>query len=56
MSEKRHIKCIFSRPVYCTDNAAMVAIAAYRKIMSDGLEKYRFDPSLDAIPYLNLAE
>jgi N6-L-threonylcarbamoyladenine synthase len=48
MSEKRHIKCIFSRPVYCTDNAAMVAIAAYRKIMSDGLEKYRFDPSLDA--------
>ncbi|MBU4486384.1 MAG: tRNA (adenosine(37)-N6)-threonylcarbamoyltransferase complex transferase subunit TsaD, partial [Candidatus Delongbacteria bacterium] len=39
-SKKKHIKFHYPHPKYCTDNAAMVAITAYRKLLSDSSAKY----------------
>lgn len=56
LAGKRKMKVYYPHPKYCTDNAAMVAATAYKKIMTDGLEKYRFDSGLDAVPFLVLSE
>jgi N6-L-threonylcarbamoyladenine synthase len=53
---RKRMKFYYPHPKYCTDNAAMVAATAYKKIMTDGLEKYRFDSGLDAVPFLVLSE
>jgi len=56
MSKKKGVKYYFPQPKYCTDNGAMVAITAYKKIMSGDISEYKFDSALDAVPFLNLSK
>ena len=48
--EGKGIRCLFPEPVYCTDNAAMIASAGYYAYL-DGV---RDDESLNAYPNLRL--
>ena len=53
---KKGMNFYFPHPRYCTDNAAMVAITAYKKIMQADSDNFKFDSGLDAVPFLNLSE
>ena len=48
--EKRGISCLYPEPVYCTDNAAMIASAGYYAYLGG----VRDDESLNADPNLKL--
>ncbi|MDO4960375.1 MAG: tRNA (adenosine(37)-N6)-threonylcarbamoyltransferase complex transferase subunit TsaD [Eubacteriales bacterium] len=48
--EKKHIRCVYPEPVYCTDNAAMIASAGYFAYLGG----VRDDESLNAYPNLKL--
>lgn len=52
LCEANSLKLYVPRPVLCTDNAAMIACAAYYKYK----EGYRDDLTLDAFPVLDLAK
>lgn len=51
-AQKESIKVLYPKPVLCTDNAAMIACAAYYEF----LKGRRSDMSLNAIPGLRLGE
>jgi N6-L-threonylcarbamoyladenine synthase len=53
---KKKIKFYYPTPKYCTDNAAMVAITAYRKILRSGLSALGSGSEIDAVPFLKLSE
>ncbi len=53
---KKKIKFHYPSPKYCTDNAAMVAMTAYLKILVSGKEAYLSGHELDAVPFLKLSE
>ncbi len=53
---KKRMKFYYPSPKYCTDNAAMVAMTAYLKIKKYGIDGFKFDPALDAVPFINLSE
>ena len=50
--EERNIKFYYPSPVYCTDNAAMIGVAAYYEYMSG--TRHGWD--LNAVPNLKLGE
>ena len=49
--EKRGLSCLYPEPIYCTDNAAMIAAAAYYEYLAGT----RDNESLNALPNLPLA-
>ena len=49
--EKHGIKCLYPEPVFCTDNAAMIAAAGYYEYLAGT----RDDESLNALPNLPLS-
>ena len=49
--DKAGFRCIFPEPVYCTDNAAMIASAGYYDFLSGRWD----DESLNAVPDLKLS-
>ena len=49
--EKQGIKCLYPEPVFCTDNAAMIAAAGYYEYLAGT----RDDESLNALPNLPLS-
>jgi len=53
---KKRIKFCYPSPKYCTDNAAMVAMTAYRKIMRSGPDAWSAGRDIDAVPFLKLSE
>ena len=62
-AKKNGLKVCFPSPKYCTDNAAMIAMAGYKKFISEKRHAERksgddifFDLSLDAIPNLRLVD
>jgi len=55
-SAKKGITFHYPHPKYCTDNAAMVAMTAYKKILLHGLGNYPSSTELDAVPFLKLSE
>lgn len=48
--DKAGLRCIYPEPVYCTDNAAMIAAAGYYDFLSGRWD----DESLNAVPDLRL--
>lgn len=50
--EKEGVKFYCPAPIYCTDNAAMIGVAAYHEYLSGNFADY----SLNAIPNLKLGE
>ena len=49
--ERHGITCLYPEPIFCTDNAAMIAAAAYYEYMAGT----RDDESLNALPNLPLS-
>jgi N6-L-threonylcarbamoyladenine synthase len=54
-SMKKGIKFFYPHPKHCTDNAAMIAMSAYKKIQKYGIDRFSFDSELDAVPFLPLS-
>ena len=50
--EKEGIDFYYPSPIFCTDNAAMIGVAAYYEFIKGG----RSDWSLNAVPNLKLGE
>ena len=50
--EKQHISLYFPSPIYCTDNAAMIAVAGYYEFIAGVRHGY----DLNAIPNLKIGE
>jgi N6-L-threonylcarbamoyladenine synthase len=55
-ASSKNIAFFYPHPKYCTDNAAMVATAAYKKISGAASKDFSFNPALDAVPFLKLSE
>lgn len=48
--EKRNIRLVYPAPVFCTDNAAMIAMAGYYRLLADNKTSW----NLNAVPGLTL--
>ncbi len=53
---KKSIRLCYPSVQYCTDNAAMTAMSAYMMIKKYGTDRFRFDPELDAVPFLRIED
>jgi N6-L-threonylcarbamoyladenine synthase len=49
ISKKMHISCSIPKYEYCTDNAAMIGLAAYHGIVSGGAKQNRFPDAASSV-------